>query len=445
MKIAFSSLGILLCILIVLLAFRTFNEDNQFLLGGIQVNEPDHQIWVNTLDEIGMNTVSVTVYAKQGDWNSDNFWYDEKSDWVISEIKAAKEKGLKVVLILRVALDHAYERNKFLWHGMIMPKNDTLLKSWFEKYESFTNKWSIIAEQLDVDVLAIGSELRLLTATFPIDSIPNLEAYYLDTMQQNKYKRETLQFKDEILTKHLWARGYDNMNSLEEYLEAKLAKYEYWAKQVSYNKDIDKINLRRKTILNYWGKVITVAKKHFHGKLTYAANFDNYNKVAFWPLLDMMGINAYYKLRNIEDSDKNLYETLYENWELIFSEIDTFKTKNNIKEMPVIFTEMGYTKRKNCTLEPWAADGFSVIEGKTENKLMVWKEQSSDTKERTLAVKALGQLYKEKKIKLHGILYWKLSTVSSHENIEPFLLNISEDARGKDELLDALLSFVNKE
>jgi hypothetical protein len=37
-----------------------------FYIGGIQVNEPDHRHWVDTLDEIGMNTVAVTVYAPTG-------------------------------------------------------------------------------------------------------------------------------------------------------------------------------------------------------------------------------------------------------------------------------------------------------------------------------------------------------------------------------------------
>ena len=43
-----------------------------FFLGGIQVNEPDHAQWTHVLTEVGMNTVAVTIYARQGDWDSDN-------------------------------------------------------------------------------------------------------------------------------------------------------------------------------------------------------------------------------------------------------------------------------------------------------------------------------------------------------------------------------------
>ena len=81
--------------------------EKTFFLGGIQVNEPEHETWVRTLDEVGMNTVAVTVYARQGDWDSANLWFDDEAPWVINEIRVAKAHGLKVVLVLRVALDLA--------------------------------------------------------------------------------------------------------------------------------------------------------------------------------------------------------------------------------------------------------------------------------------------------------------------------------------------------
>ena len=113
-------LAILLAVVgVVVRSSRT--ADKTFFLGGIQVNEPDQEAWVRTLDEVGMNTVAVTVYARQGDWDSANLWFDDEAPWAVNEIRVAKARGLKVVLVLRVALDHAFERNKFFWHGMIMP------------------------------------------------------------------------------------------------------------------------------------------------------------------------------------------------------------------------------------------------------------------------------------------------------------------------------------
>ena len=150
----------------------------EFLLGGIQVNEPDHEAWMRALERAEMNTVAVTVYAKQGDWDSSNLWFEDQEPWVMAEIRTAKAAGLKVVLVLRVALDHAFSRNKFFWHGMIQPRTDDDLADWFWRYRRFTERWAAIAETEGVDVLAVASELNALTNTLPIDELPALEEYW---------------------------------------------------------------------------------------------------------------------------------------------------------------------------------------------------------------------------------------------------------------------------
>ena len=100
-----------------------------FFLGGIQVNEASHDGWFDALETQSMNTVQVTDYAKQGDWDTDHMWWDEEAPWAVEEIRGAKQRGLAVTFVCRVALDHAAERNEFLWHGMIMPKTDEQLAS----------------------------------------------------------------------------------------------------------------------------------------------------------------------------------------------------------------------------------------------------------------------------------------------------------------------------
>ena len=80
-------------ILLFWLVFGNFLHAQTLMLGGIQVNEPDYGKWTQALQNAGMNTVSVTVYAKQGDWDSDNLWYEEAEPAVLSEIRAAKQAG----------------------------------------------------------------------------------------------------------------------------------------------------------------------------------------------------------------------------------------------------------------------------------------------------------------------------------------------------------------
>ena len=197
------------------------NGDSEFYLGGIQVNEPDHDKWVDTLREFGMNTVSVTVYAKQGDWDSDNLWFDETNKSVISEIRTAKSRGLNVILILRVALDHAFQKNQFLWHGMIMPETENELESWFQKYTKFAVKWAIIAERENVDVFTVGSEMNALTATIPVKELPNYFSYFSDELKQLEEKNEILQYAELIDNMELWNRGEGGFTSLNDYLAAR--------------------------------------------------------------------------------------------------------------------------------------------------------------------------------------------------------------------------------
>ena len=93
---------LLVSILVVIGVLFWRRSQPDFMLGGIQVNEPDHHVWMEALDESGFNTVAITVYAKQGDWDSANLWFEEEEPWVVGEAVVAKEQGLRVVLVLEI-------------------------------------------------------------------------------------------------------------------------------------------------------------------------------------------------------------------------------------------------------------------------------------------------------------------------------------------------------
>lgn len=417
-----------------------------FYLGGIQVNEADHEAWANTVKKVGMNTVEVTVYAKQGDWDSDNLWYDKEDVGVLTEIRAAKKAGLHVVLILRVALDHAFERNKFLWHGMIIPKNDELLNSWFDKYQLFVEKWAKIAEQEGVGVLAVGSEMNALSSTIALKKMPSLYNYYKSETAQKFHEKRVLKFEEQLEEKHLWVRGNDNYESLEQYIDDKIRVHKNWVQQVTFadeRNSLELMNKRRALLNTRWSKIIQTTRKSFSGKVTYAANFDNYFDVGFWKELDYIGINAYFPLRNPDVpylTDVSLKRALLSGWTKVFEGIDEFRTKEGVMDKPLFFTELGYIYRRNTTIEPWSGFGFSVVGSHRNEWLIVWDEQSKDTEERALAVECLREIVERKNINLEGILYWKLTTHDYHIPVEPFVLHIAPNAT--DQLQDELVKFM---
>jgi len=424
------------------------DESGEFFLGGIQINEPDQDAWCKQLKASKMNTVEVTVYAKQGNWDSDHLWWEEEEPGVMNEIKTARENGLKIILILRVALDHAFEENKFLWHGMIIPKNDTLLKSWFNQYRQFVTKWAIIAEKEKIDLLVIGSEMKSLSATLPIDSLPPLESYYLNKSSRPKYEETVLSFNDTLHPYFsLKFQEDDHYHKVETYLIDETKKFRDWANIMTFNQStghLFKINNRRKELNEEWKILIKETRHIYSGQLSYAANFDNFYQVGFWKNLDFIGINAYFSLRDslIENpSSEYLYSSTYKGWTTVFDRIKQFKSQENISS-PILFTELGFTRRENSSLFPWAINGFSIIDEGKDNKIIIWEKQKSSSLERIISLKSLHDALLQKGLKdsldLRGILYWKLTTQEYHLPYEPYGLLIESPQR------DSLLFWLQK-
>jgi len=423
---------------------------SEFLLGGVQVNESEIEHWLDRLEAQGMNTVSVTDYAHQGDWDSYNLWWDEENEGLRVELRAAKERGLRVVLILRVALDHAFERNAFLWHGMIMPSTEDQLDEWFRRYREFSTRWAKIAESEGVDALFISSELNALTSTVPLEELPALEEYYLDREKQKKRREETLEFGERIEERHLILPEREGFEDLDDYLDARIQTEESWAATLAPGAGddpevaLEAINARRARLEKEWRGIIAAMREHYSGPLGYAANFDQYQDVGFWDDLDLIGINAYFSLREEVYPYRNsqeIYRRLEEGWRGVLGEIQEMRRERGLLDKPVIFTELGYTYRANSTIEPWAATGFSLLETtEGEKELKIWQDEPIDHRERAMALRALWSAHRELDPPLlAGLLYWKLSTVESHYDIEPFVILIDEVI--DDPVLDELRRF----
>lgn len=405
---------------------------DDFMLGGIQVNEPSQEKWMSVLKDAQMNTVSITVYARHGYWNENHlYWDNDTDDNVIYEIQTAKKHGMKVVFIPRVMLDKYFEDNQFLWHGMILPETHDKIMNWFKEYQAFIVKWAKICEIHDVDVFAIGSELRSLSQTQPIKEIPALEQYYLSPIKRAEYIHDLMQYKDDIPREYLQVNGEKlTYEKLDTYLKKEMNAKKEWALGVTYdnNKEsIQRINTRRQFLLRQWYYLIDDVRKSYSGKLTYAANFDNYEHIAFWDKLDYMGINAYFKLRTDPSpkSNSDKYAEIEKSWETIFQNIISFQKENHLAH-PVLFTELGYIPKEDCTIMPWKGFGFSIVHTPIKKHLIVWKEQPDNFTERALAMKALREV-NEKHHLLQGILYWKLTSFSSHLNIEPFAMYLNTE------------------
>lgn len=101
---------------------------------------------------------------------------------------------------------------------------------------------------------------------------------------------------------------------------------------------------------DYWSDLIKKVKKIYKGKLTYAANWDEFKRTPFWGQLDYIGLDAYFPVSNektpsVEDCIKgwNKHKTL-------------IKKYHDSIAKPILFTEYGYRSVNYTGKEPWKVD-----------------------------------------------------------------------------------------
>ncbi len=100
----------------------------------------------------------------------------------------------------------------------------------------------------------------------------------------------------------------------------------------------------------YWANLILEIKKIYKGKLTYAANWDEFKRTPFWKDLDYIGVDAYFP---VSESKTPTVEECLEGWKLhkqVIKEISDKQAK------PVLFTEFGYRSVDYSGKEPWKSD-----------------------------------------------------------------------------------------
>ncbi|MGC0422972.1 glycoside hydrolase family 113 [Embleya sp. AB8] len=98
----------------------------------------------------------------------------------------------------------------------------------------------------------------------------------------------------------------------------------------------------------HWSKVIAAIRGRYQGPLTYAANYDEYQKISFWKDLDVIGIDAYWPLAQEATSDP---ARLRQAWQPIADELAAFSERQQRK---ILFTEAGYVSQHGSTTAPYS-------------------------------------------------------------------------------------------
>jgi hypothetical protein len=204
---------------------------------------------------------------------------------------------------------------------------------------------------------------------------------YIEELRTQSIK---IMIKPQIWIGRGFFTGYLEMTSEEEW---KLLEDSYTSFILEYVELAHEVNAEifcigtelEKFIANrpdYWTNLIAEIRKIYTGKLTYAANWDEFKRTPFWDQLDYIGLDAYFP---VSDSQTPTVEECKTGWQTHKSLIESYSKEFN---MPILFTEFGYRSVDYAGKEPWKSDrSMNQVNLEAQNNAMqalfdeFWKEE----------------------------------------------------------------------
>ncbi|MBN2359314.1 MAG: hypothetical protein JXR83_07655 [Deltaproteobacteria bacterium] len=132
-----------------------------------------------------------------------------------------------------------------------------------------------------------------------------------------------------------------------------------------------------------WARLIADTRKVYRGKILYSANWDHYEPVSFWDLVDVMGVTSYYELSKEREP---ALPTLIASWERWKRPLVSFAKRIG---KPLVFTEIGYPSLDGCNMYPWDET----------------RRESVDLEEQELCYRAFVAAWEDEPA-LEGIYFW---------------------------------------
>ena len=97
-----------------------------------------------------------------------------------------------------------------------------------------------------------------------------------------------------------------------------------------------------------WKALIRKVRRVFKGPLIYSANWDRYGAVGIWPLVDRLGISAYFQLTAAGEEPR--LDRLIHAWREVRVEVSRARAR---ADKPLVFTEVGYHSQRGTAAKPW--------------------------------------------------------------------------------------------
>jgi ppGpp synthetase/RelA/SpoT-type nucleotidyltranferase len=153
-------------------------------------------------------------------------------------------------------------------------------------------------------------------------------------------------------TGHLSMKSEEEWKALEASYDKFILNYAKLAQET--NADIFCIGTELEQFVknrpDYWKALIKKVRKEYRGKLTYAANWDEFQRTTFWDDLDYIGIDAYFPLSDEKSPSVEQLRAGWLRWKPSIAALAKEKNK------PVLFTEFGYRSMDYTAKKPWLVD-----------------------------------------------------------------------------------------
>lgn len=178
---------------------------------------------------------------------------------------------------------------------------------------------------------------------------------YIKTLQNAKIK---IMLKPQIWVRHGEFTGYIKMTNETDWtiLEHSYSKFILEFAQLAQEMHVEVFCIGTELeqfIANrpaYWNVLIQKIKTIYNGKLTYAANWDEFKTTPFWNQLDFIGVDAYFPVSNEKTPTVN---ACLLGWKTHKETLKLFSEKYN---KAILFTEFGYRSVDYSAKEPWKSD-----------------------------------------------------------------------------------------
>lgn len=182
---------------------------------------------------------------------------------------------------------------------------------------------------------------------------------YIKALNKQEIK---VMIKPQIWVSHGAFTGFIKMNTEEEWQELEQTYENFILDFAKVAEDINAEMFCIGTELEnfvahrpkFWTQLIKKIRTIYKGKLTYAANWNEFTKTPFWADLDYVGIDAYFP---VSDSKTPTVEDCLQGWNAHLPDI---KNVQQTTKKPILFTEFGYRSFDFSGKKPWLTGNYDA-------------------------------------------------------------------------------------